>query len=99
MFSIFFFGAAMFNTGSWYKVILWTILGALAYMLLVTIFAYLLFPEFRDGIHGVDVDHNVPIDLILEDFWMFKFGKFFIQYLAAPFFWYMTYLKIKEKEV
>ncbi|MBK9108735.1 MAG: hypothetical protein IPM92_10315 [Saprospiraceae bacterium] len=99
VFSVFFFGAAMFNTGSWYKVILWTIVSALAYMLVVALFAYILFPEFRDGIHGVDVDYNVPIDLILEDFWMFKLGKFFLQYLAAPFFWYMTYLKIKEKEV
>lgn len=99
IFSVFFFGAAMFNTGSWYKVILWTIVGALAYLLVVTLFAYILFPEFRDGVHGVDVEYNVPIDLILEDFWMFKLGKFFIQYLAAPFFWYMTYLKIKEKEV
>lgn len=100
IFSVFFFGAAMFNTGGWYKVVLWTVIGALAYILVVFCFAYILFPEFRSTSDSVTISNrNIPIDLMLEDFWMFKFGKFFLDYLAAPFFWYMSYLKIKEKQV
>lgn len=100
VFSAFFFGAAMFNTGGWYKIVMWAVIGAIAYIIIVFCFAYLLFPEFRAGFHGVEAqDPNIPIDLIIEDFWMIKFGKFFLEYLAAPYFWYMSYLKIKEKEV
>lgn len=103
IFSIYFFGAATFNTGAWYKVILWGIVLSLAYMILIFLFAYALFPEMRAELHGTThVNYgvnNAPIDLMLEDFWIIKFAKFFIQYLAAPFFWFMTYLKIKEKEV
>lgn len=102
VFSVYFFGAAAFNTGAWYKVILWGLLLSLLYIALIFVFAYTLFPELRDVLNGhKDVNNNVsiPVDLILEDFWVIKFAKFFILYLAAPFFWFMTYLKIKEKEV
>jgi hypothetical protein len=102
VFSVYFFGAAAFNMGAWYKVILWGLLLSLLYIALLFIFAYMLFPEMRSLIHNPtphSENINVPIDLILEDFWIIKFSKFFILYLAAPFFWFMTYLKIKEKEV
>lgn len=101
IFSVYFFGAATFNTGSWYKVLLWAVIGFVAYMILVFLFAYALFPDLRAAIHGdpSGLENGVPVDLILEDFWLLKLGKFFINYLAAPFFWFMTYLKIKEKEV
>jgi hypothetical protein len=102
VFSVYFFGATAFNTGAWYKVILWGILLSILYIALVFIFAYALFPEMRAMIHGsietIDTG-NAPVDLILEDFWVIKFARFFMLYLAAPFFWFMTYLKIKEKEV
>ncbi len=102
VFSVYFFGAAAFNTGAWYKVILWGIVLSILYIALVFVFAYALFPEMRAMIHG-NIESvgtvNAPVDLILEDFWVIKFAKFFILYLAAPFFWFMTYLKIKEKEV
>jgi hypothetical protein len=101
VFSVFFFGAATFNTGAWYKVILSAILLSLVYLALVFIFAYILFPEVRSILHGEieNVKNSAPVDLLLEDFWVIKFAKFFLTYLAAPFFWYMSYLKIKEKEV
>ncbi|MBK6543877.1 MAG: hypothetical protein IPO78_12425 [Saprospiraceae bacterium] len=100
VFSVYFFGAATFNTGAWYKVIFWGILLSLVYMLMVFLCAYALFPELRAELHGQTyVNSNIPIDLFLEDYWIIKFAKFFILYLAAPFFWFMTYLKIKEKEV
>lgn len=100
VFSVYFFGAATFNTGAWYKIIFWGIVFSLLYMLLVFLFAYALFPELRAELHNTThVSSNAPINLMLEDFWLIKFGKFFLQYLAAPFFWFMTYLKIKEKEV
>lgn len=102
IFSVFFFGAATFNTGGWYKLIFWGILLNIFYFILLFIFAYSLFPELRaliNGDHHLSQSNNAPIDLILEDYWVIKFGKFFLMYLAAPFFWFMTYLKIKEKEV
>lgn len=102
VFSVYFFGAATFNTGAWYKVILWGIVLSLLYIALVFVFAYALFPEMRSMLHehgNVNVQNSAPLDVLLEDFWVFKFAKFFILYLAAPFFWFMTYLKIKEKEV
>lgn len=102
VFSVYFFGAAAFNTGAWYKVILWAVLFSLVYIALVFVFGYMLFPEFRAELHGENIhrfNSNVPVDLILEEFWIIKLAKFFIKYLAAPFFWFMTYLKIKEKEV
>ncbi len=102
VFSVYFFGAATFNTGAWYKVILWGIVLSLLYIALVFVFAYALFPELRAVVNGnmhVDDNVSVPVDLLLEDFWIIKFAKFFILYLAAPFFWFMTYLIIKEKEV
>ncbi len=100
VFSVYFFGAACFNKGAWYKVILWGLIAAIAYLLIVFMFAYALFPDMRAALHGNEVEsQNVPIDLILEDFWLIRVGEFFIKYLAAPFFWFMTYLKLKEKEV
>ncbi len=100
IFSVYFFGAACFNTGAWYKVILWGLIAAMAYMLIVFLFAYALFPDMRAALHGVEVESQyAPVDLILEDFWLIRLGEFFIKYLAAPFFWFMTYLKLKEKEV
>jgi hypothetical protein len=101
IFSVYFFGAATYNTGAWYKVILWGIIISLVYLFILMLFAYSLFPELRAAVRGEIHNTNVelPLDVMLEDFWVFKFSKFFILYLAAPFFWFMTYLKIKEKEV
>lgn len=77
----------------------WAIGGFLTYMALVAAFAYLLFPELRMDGETINFDGNFPLDLMMEDFWLVRLGKFFISYLAAPFFWFMSYLKIKEKEV
>ncbi|MCC6753631.1 MAG: hypothetical protein IT266_06570 [Saprospiraceae bacterium] len=99
IFSIFFFAAATFNNGGWFKLLAWAIGGFLTYMALVAAFAYLLFPELRMDGETINFDGNFPLDLMMEDFWLVRLGKFFISYLAAPFFWFMSYLKIKEKEV
>jgi hypothetical protein len=102
VFSVYFFGAATFNTGGWYKVITWGVVLSLLYIILLFLFAYALFPEMRSLLGGhmeFNSGNSASVDLMLEDFWVIKFAKFFILYLAAPFFWFMTYLKIKEKEV
>ncbi|HEX5626095.1 MAG TPA: hypothetical protein VFX48_08765 [Saprospiraceae bacterium] len=97
--SVYFFGAATFNTGAWYKTILWGIVLTLIYLGIVFLFGYMLFPELRGNTQEYGNEMNVPMELMLEEFWAVKLARFFIEYLAAPFFWLMTYLKIKEKEV
>jgi hypothetical protein len=71
----------------------------------ITIFVVILAFAMKGYVESLDmlsvnldgVDHSYEADF--ENHFLFKAPKFMFYYLTAPIFWFVTYLKLKEKEV
>jgi hypothetical protein len=103
--SIFLFGAVYFRSHAFIKTIL--ILFALSMIISIYsgVLGRLVFAKFFDGWHNgpayVDFD-TLPAFQSWADNFFIKVGKvfeFLFWYLLAPFFWVLSYLRLRETEV